>query len=1050
MRKPKIIMKMILACALFITNVSYINQIKVKAQEHLNVDEQNDENVSYYSTMDEEGNIRWEKMELKDEQITVPFTTASPASSYIVAFSKEYITIKYEEIGSGIEGYISAHYGVDAAYIGKENGKVKFKLGGVVGLVDSNYVTLHAYRDTYTLSYYYVKNGKFYHAISNNLYADDASSFIRIGNAPSYLQEGVKYYSYDGHYFYTTHYAMTKDYQNNVYTNSVNPNKPYYNYYQYLSMRTPSEFDANQIDERLQVGFYQEGSKLEGTGAYFKDAEKYGVNALLAMGIAINESAWGYSYIAQTKNNLFGLNAVDSSPGTSADVFASPAVCIQNFAKNWMSLNYMSPVNWVYYGPHLGDKKSGMNVQYASDPYWGEKAASQAYFVEDMYGHYPSSRNDILMDVGNKMLWIYRSPSTDSTIFYGNGDYYSRVISQFPFSVLGTVTNSEGTFYKIRTDGILKSTRSALTEATTGLYGAYNYGYIKANPNLKYIDNMTSVTNGPSLTLNQTSLMLNVKDSFQLSATTSSNEMITYKSSDASVASVSSTGKISAKAAGTTTISAQVAGVTRVCKVTVVKPTLTISKTAHTMYRCGTYKLTATTTGTSSNITWKSSNERLAIVSSDGTIKSLNDGTVTITATANGLSKSCILTILKHTPVSSISLNRTKYTMEVGKTYQLKATVLPTNATYKDVTYQTSNANVAKVSSTGVITAVGKGTAVITAISSNKKQAECVVSVTPSLTLSKTSHTMYTYGYYQLKATSSEANSIFTYYSSDKNIATVSTSGKVYAKAVGTVKITVKANGMSKVCTITIKKHVPVESIDFKTSTLSLFEGTAVNYPAKILPTNATYDDVEYTSSDTSVVKVSSYGRILAKAPGTAYIVATSSNKKTDVLKVVVKRPTLTLSESSVTMYRCSYYQLKATCNKSSAIITWETSDPAIATIDANGRLYAKNDGIITVTARADKAVATCKFTIKKHTPVASISLNKNTSKLKVGSESTLIASILPTNATYQDVTYQSSNTKVATVDANGKVKAVGVGTTTIKAISSNKKVAECVVTVTK
>ena len=113
----------------------------------------------------------------------------------------------------------------------------------------------------------------------------------------------------------------------------------------------------------------------------------------------------------------------------------------------------------------------------------------------------------------------------------------------------------------------------------------------------------------------------------------------------------------------------------------------------------------------------------MAIVSSDGTIKSLNDGTVTITATANGLSKSCILTILKHTPVSSISLNRTKYTMEVGKTYQLKATVLPTNATYKDVTYQTSNANVAKVSSTGVITAVGKGTAVITAISSIKKQA---------------------------------------------------------------------------------------------------------------------------------------------------------------------------------------------------------------------------------------------------------------------------------------------------------------------------------------
>ena len=84
------------------------------------------------------------------------------------------------------------------------------------------------------------------------------------------------------------------------------------------------------------------------------------------------------------ENNLFGLNAVDSSPGTSASTFASPEVCIVDFSKNWVSLNYMSPVNWAYYGPHLGDKKSGMNVKYASDPYWGEKSAANASSLETL------------------------------------------------------------------------------------------------------------------------------------------------------------------------------------------------------------------------------------------------------------------------------------------------------------------------------------------------------------------------------------------------------------------------------------------------------------------------------------------------------------------------------------------------------------------------------------------------------------------------------------------------------------------------------------------
>ena len=85
-------------------------------------------------------------------------------------------------------------------------------------------------------------------------------------------------------------------------------------------------------------------------------------------GIAINESSYGNSNIAQTKNNLFGLNAVDKSPTESANYFSNVDQCIEEFAYEWMSQGYLDGNDYRYRGPHLGDKRSGINVKYASDP----------------------------------------------------------------------------------------------------------------------------------------------------------------------------------------------------------------------------------------------------------------------------------------------------------------------------------------------------------------------------------------------------------------------------------------------------------------------------------------------------------------------------------------------------------------------------------------------------------------------------------------------------------------------------------------------------------
>ena len=122
---------------------------------------------------------------------------------------------------------------------------------------------------------------------------------------------------------------------------------------------------------------------MRGTGkSLIESQNKYGANALIILGIAMNESASGMSSIAQNKNNLFGINAVDSSPGQSANYFKTVDQCIDQFSKQYISQGYGDPEDWRYKGGNLGNKNLGANVQYASDPFWGEKAAKYMYSID--------------------------------------------------------------------------------------------------------------------------------------------------------------------------------------------------------------------------------------------------------------------------------------------------------------------------------------------------------------------------------------------------------------------------------------------------------------------------------------------------------------------------------------------------------------------------------------------------------------------------------------------------------------------------------------------
>ena len=212
------------------------------------------------------------------------------------------------------------------------------------------------------------------------------------GPAPSYLSEGGKYYSYDGHYFYTDYNVMLTDYQNSANgASAVNAGNAFNNYFQFLDMNLSTSYTGDELNNILNSAMVNAGidpasSKLTGTGnSFVKHQNTYSVNALLSLGIAINESAWGRSSICLSKNNIFGLNAVDSSPN---DAYAFPSIddCIREFMNYQMANAYLKDGQWSNHGEYLGNKGGGINVSYASDPYWGEKAAAHAWNLDTLGG----------------------------------------------------------------------------------------------------------------------------------------------------------------------------------------------------------------------------------------------------------------------------------------------------------------------------------------------------------------------------------------------------------------------------------------------------------------------------------------------------------------------------------------------------------------------------------------------------------------------------------------------------------------------------------------
>lgn len=234
-----------------------------------------------------------------------------------------------------------------------------------------------------------------------------------------------------------------------------------------------------------------------------------------------------------------------------------------------------------------------------------------------------------------------------------------------------------------------------------------------------------------------------------------------------------------------------------------------------------------------------------------------------------------------------------------------------------------------------------------------------------------------------------------------------------------------------------------------------------VTLVAIVSPDTALDKSLKWSSSDTSVATVDANGKVTGVKNGTVVITVTTTDgefkatanvtvtsENIPVTGVTLNKATLALGTGKTETLKA----IVAPAGATNSAVTWSSSDTNIATVDANGKVTAKKEGTatITVTTKDGSKTAKCIVTVK-NIAVTGVTLSKTTLSIVEGSTSTLTATIKPTDATNKGVTWSSSDTNIATVDANGKVTAKSVGTATITVTTKDgTKTAKCTVTVTE
>lgn len=425
--------------------------------------------------------------------------------------------------------------------------------------------------------------------------------------------------------------------------------------------------------------------------------------------------------------------------------------------------------------------------------------------------------------------------------------------------------------------------------------------------------------------------------------------------------------------------------------------------------------------------------------------------------------------------VTGVSLNKETVSLELNKTCQLYATIVPESATNKTVAWSSRNTGIAAVSNDGLVTAKSLGNTVITAKTlDGGYTASCLVSVNTvpvtGITLNKTSLNLEIGKPVMLIPAitpDNATNKTVIWSSNNSSIASVDKFGIVTGKLAGTAKITATTvDGSYKAaCDITINgtgTNIPVTGIKLNKSNASIEIGKALMLEAKVIPDNAADKKVIWYSYKPEVASVED-GLVMAKSEGVTLIKATTEDGGYTATCIVTVTKTsnsyvavtgVKLNKALVILKQNQTEKLNAAVKPDNATnknVTWSSSNKDIASIDSSGNVKANNVGIavITVTTNDGNYTDRCYILVEKceNASVTGIRLNKTVLYLSVRKSEKLVAIIIPGNARDKYVTWTTSNKKIAVVTGDGKVTGIKSGFAIITAATRDgKKSAKCIV----
>ena len=466
------------------------------------------------------------------------------------------------------------------------------------------------------------------------------------------------------------------------------------------------------------------------------------------------------------------------------------------------------------------------------------------------------------------------------------------------------------------------------------------------------------------------------------------NKNIIWTSSDEEIATVDEEGVVTGISAGEAIITAETedGGLTASAniKVGIAVENISVDKSVMTidLSEESSFQITATIepeTATDKTITWTSSDEEVAEVNEEGTVTGKKNGTAIITATtANGKEAACEITI--ETSPTGISLDKTGATLDLSgeKTTKLNITYEPNTANKNtEITWISSDEEVAEVNEEGTVTGKKNGTAIITATTANGKEAACEIKIETYPTGISIDKTNITFDLSTSIQTSKITATIepetatdktITWISSDEEVAEVNEEGTVIGKKNGTAIITATtANGKESTCEVTVETSPTGVSLDNISITLDLSGTNTAQLNATITPSDVNVkNNITWVSDDATIAYVSNTGNIIAQKNGNVNITAYTENGKMSICEVTVQTsPTSIYFETNYgdttkyeTVKKGETKTIEAIVKPSTAnvnnTVTYSLSgNSKIATVDSStGLVTATQAGNMTLTAK--------------------------------------------------------------------------------------------------